>query len=162
VKWHLGRLDLSTKIAVELGLDALHPLLHRTILFLRTPVMDLAGVPRPIHSDDDLHGLLLGSVQCAFSLDVIESKIPGAGSGIVTSSNIPFGSEIFRAKDALWKVPMNSDIQKTCGNCFSNCASTVSKAGRFCTREQDRPKLLSCGRCKVARYYSKVRSARVL
>jgi hypothetical protein len=68
--------------------------------------MDLAGVPRPIHSDDDLHGLLLGSVQSAFSLDVIESKIPGAGSGIVTSSDIPFGSEIFRAKDALWNVPI--------------------------------------------------------
>ena len=74
------------------------------------------------------------------------------------SSDTPFGSEIFRAKNALWNVPINSDIQKTCGNCFSNSASTVSKAGRFCTREQDRPKLLACGRCKIARYRSKVRS----
>jgi hypothetical protein len=119
-------------------------------------------VPRPIHSDDDLRDLLLGSVQSAFSLNIIESKIPGAGLGVVTSSDIPFGSEIFRAKDALWNVPMSSNIRKTCGHCFSNSASTMSKAGWFCTREQDRPKLLTCGRYKMARYYSKVYSARVL
>jgi len=104
----------------------------------------------------------LGSVQSAFSLDIKESKILGAGSGIVTSSNIPSGSEIFRAKDALWNVLINSDIQKTCSNRFSNSASTVSKPGRFCTREQDRPKLLTCGSCKTSRNCSKVRSTRVL
>ena len=69
--------------------------------------MDMAGLIQPIHADSDLCNFLLGSVQSAFRLNIIESNIPCASSGITTTDNIPFGAEIFRVKEALWNVPIN-------------------------------------------------------
>ena len=109
-----------------------------------------------MHGNKELFTYLLNSVQTTIPLQILPSTIPGAGSGLFTSSELAGGQEIFRVEKPLVKCVSNEALDTTCDFCFYCTDSGLHPSGRFLTANDERPKVAACSGCKVVRYCSKV------
>jgi len=125
---------------------------------------DLPTYTRPLHEDEDKCKTMLSSVKTSVSLQILQAAIPGAGTGLFSSSKIAAGEEIFRVENPIVNCGETSMLESTCDFCFFNATSSIHPSGRFATAA-DTPTLVSkCAGCKVVSYCSKVsqRSSRTM
>lgn len=116
-----------------------------------------ASQRKPIHEQPKLCDHILGRVSKSdVSLRIGPSLIPKAGSGLFAVNDIPAGTEIFRT-DPLIMVAESAHTG-ICDFCLLNRDTSVNREGRFYSSvaEDVRPEITRCGRCRVARYCSKV------
>jgi hypothetical protein len=108
----------------------------------------------PIHAQPRLCRGILGRVQTQAELEIKESTIPRAGSGLFSASEIHAGEEIFRTGPLVnCRTP---SVKDTCDQCFASSKATVHAEGRFITADDRNLPIKSCSGCRIARYCSHV------
>jgi hypothetical protein len=108
-----------------------------------------------IYEDQALCTKLLDSVTAAAPLQILPSKIAGAGAGLFTTKNIDCGEEIFRSRPVVNCV-MDGMEKLVCDNCYAFRNSRLHPSGRFRGDKDPKLELKACGGCKVSYYCSKV------
>ncbi len=100
-------------------------------------------------------GILSMLTSSAAPLEIKQSLIDGAGSGLFTTANIPEHHDVFRSQPLVnCRDPSTTYV---CDYCLVNNKSMVHRAdGRFRTDDEKRPTVMPCSGCKVARYCSTV------
>jgi hypothetical protein len=108
-----------------------------------------------IYEDQALCTKLLESVTAAAPLQILPSKIAGAGAGLFTTKDVDCVEDIFRSRPVVNCV--ENKMQKlVCDNCYSCKNSHLHPSGRFCGGEDPNLELKACSGCKVSYYCSKV------
>lgn len=108
-----------------------------------------------IYEDQALCTKLLDSVTAAAPLQILPSKIAGAGAGLYTTKDVDRGQEIFRSRPVINCV-MAEMQALVCDNCYAYKESKVAANGRFCAEESPKLDLKACSGCKACYYCSKV------
>ena len=109
-----------------------------------------------IYEDQAFCTKLLDSVTAAVPLQILPSKIAGAGAGLFVTSEVDFGEEIFRS------CPVVNYVQEgmhelVCDYCYAYSKSNIHSSGRFVTPEDpELESIKACSGCKVCYYCSKV------
>ena len=109
-----------------------------------------------IHEDQALCTKLLDSVTAAVPLQILPSKIPGAGTGLFVTRDVDFGEEIFRS------CPVVSCVEEgmykfVCDYCYAYSKSSIRPSGRLLNPEDPKlDDLKACGGCRMCYYCSKV------
>ena len=108
-----------------------------------------------MYEDQALCTKLLDSVTAAVPLQILPSKIAGAGAGLFTTKDIDCGEEIF------WSCPVVNCVVEgknklVCDNCYIFKDSIMHTSGRFREEEDSKLQLKACSGCKVSYYCSKV------
>lgn len=107
-----------------------------------------------IHEDAVLCRFLLSTVTTSRNLELRESDIPDAGTGLFSAQEIPTGEEIFRSNPLV--NCRDYRITDTCDVCFKSTNSSVHNDGRFYGVDDEEPTMKACSGCRVARYCSRV------
>jgi hypothetical protein len=117
---------------------------------------DLATSRVPIYEDQALCTKLLESVTAAVPLQILPSKIPGAGAGLFVTRDVDVGEEIFRSCPVVNCV--DNKMQKlVCDYCYAYSESSIHPSGRFLTSNDPKlAQMMACNGCKVCYYCSKV------
>jgi hypothetical protein len=111
----------------------------------------------PIYENQALCTLLLNSVTAAVPLQILPSKIAGAGTGLFVTRDVDIGEEIFRSRPVVNCV--DTKIQKlVCDYCYNYSESSMHPSeGRFLTPEDPHLKsMMACSGCRVCYYCTKV------
>ncbi|RYP72841.1 hypothetical protein DL769_004356 [Monosporascus sp. CRB-8-3] len=95
------------------------------------------------HDDAELCQYILGGIATTHSLEIRESEISQAGSGLFAMNNIPEGQEIFRSSP-LVECVADTVADSVCDWCYRNTLSRVHPSGRFRTKEDAAPDIESC------------------
>lgn len=120
--------------------------------------IESAGSRVALYEDQTLCTQLLKTITAAIPLQILPSKIPGAGVGLFVTKDIEDGEEIFRS-DPLVNCVMDRMQSLVCDYCYDPRESAIHPSGRFRTAEDTKPDMKACGGCKVCYYCSKVRTA---
>ena len=118
--------------------------------------LKLPTVNRPIHEDKELCKNFLSKVETAITLNILPASIPGAGSGVFTSTDLAAGEEIFRVPGPLVSCTGNATTEFICDFCFYYEKSKVDPSGRFLTDNDQSRTVSVCNGCKLVRYCTKV------
>lgn len=113
-----------------------------------------------IHDDLDLCRLILTAASASSPLEIRESNIPNAGSGLFTSAPIPVGVEIFRSSPIV--NVRDPSARHVCDWCYATTPSGIDSLGAMAAEQLGAtsimpPKptaMLLCSGCKVGRYCS--------
>jgi hypothetical protein len=116
---------------------------------------DSATSRAPFHEDQTLCIKLLNTITAATPLQILPSKIAGAGAGLFTTKDVDYGEEIFRS-DPVINCVMDGMQNLVCDNCYAYQESKVNLSGRFRVAEDPKLEMKACGGCKVCYYCSKV------
>jgi hypothetical protein len=110
-----------------------------------------------MYEDQALCTRLLDSVTAAVPLQILPSKIAGAGAGLFVTRDVDSGEEIFRSCPVVNCV-MDGMERLVCDNCYAFRNSRLNPSGRFkfCEGEGPKLELKACSGCKVSYYCSKV------
>ncbi|RYP18823.1 hypothetical protein DL765_003703 [Monosporascus sp. GIB2] len=95
------------------------------------------------HEDAELCHYLLGGIATMHSLEIRESEISQAGSGLLAMNDIPEGQEIFRSSP-LVECVVDGVADSVCDWCYTNTLSRVHPSGRFRTKGDAAPDIESC------------------
>ena len=117
--------------------------------------MDPHSEIRMFHKDPQLCTYLLGSIAASTPLQIRESAIFRAGSGLFALEAVPEGREIFRSTPAVECV-VDGLAESVCDLCYTNTLSKVHPSGRFRTKDDAVPDMISCAECGKYYYCSKV------
>lgn len=115
-----------------------------------------AAAPLAFHEDPELCRYLLGRITTAHALRIVQSRTPGAGSGLVTMRPVGAGEELFRQAPLASSV--HDDLRTVCDFCYANSAARVTPDGRFRTKADAVPEPVVCAGCRVCKYCSEVGS----
>ncbi|KAF2799508.1 SET domain-containing protein [Melanomma pulvis-pyrius CBS 109.77] len=107
-----------------------------------------------LYEDQTLCTQLLKTITVATPLQILPSKIPGAGVGLFITKNIEDGEEIFRS-EPLVNCVMNGMQSLVCDYCYCSREGVIHPSGRFRTTEDTMPDMKACGGCKFCYYCSK-------
>lgn len=108
-----------------------------------------------MYEDQALCTKLLDSVTAAVPLQILPSKIAGAGAGLFVTREVGVGEEIFRSRPVVNCVVEGKE-QLVCDNCYIFKNSIMHPSGRFREEGDSELQLKACSGCKVSYYYSKV------
>jgi hypothetical protein len=108
-----------------------------------------------LHQDQELCAQLLGTVVATIPLQISQSKISGAGTGLFVTQAVKAGEEVFRS-DPLVSCVEDGMQSKICELCYRWPTSRVLPHGRFCAAEDNVSDPKACSGCKVCYYCSKV------
>jgi hypothetical protein len=108
-----------------------------------------------LHEDQALCKQLLHTIAVTVPLQILPSKIPGAGTGLFVAKDTEAGEEISRS-EPLVKCVDDGKQSVVCDTCYKNHDSTVNPVGRFRTLEDPNPIMKACSGCKVCYYCSRV------
>ncbi|KAF2009450.1 SET domain-containing protein [Aaosphaeria arxii CBS 175.79] len=107
-----------------------------------------------LHEDETLCTQILETITAASPLQILPSKISGAGIGLFVTKDVDDGEEIFGSKPLVNCV--DNELQRSvCDNCCAYQLSTVHPSGRFRTAEDAELEMKACSRCKVCYYCSR-------
>ncbi|RYP92614.1 hypothetical protein DL770_001256 [Monosporascus sp. CRB-9-2] len=106
------------------------------------------------HEDAELCQYILGGIATTHSLEIRESEISQAGSGLFAMNDIPEGQEIFRSTP-LVECVADGVAESVCDWCYTNKFSRVHPSGRFRTKEDAAPDMEACRGCGKCYYCSK-------
>ncbi|KAK7970103.1 SET and MYND domain protein [Apiospora saccharicola] len=104
----------------------------------------------PFYQNPNLCQLLLSEIVTSNTLQVRESRTPGAGSGLFADNAVPAGQEVFRSKPVVTCV--QDSLSTVCDFCYTNNASKVLPSGRFRTRRGPIEALVECNGCHICKY----------
>jgi hypothetical protein len=107
------------------------------------------------HEDQNLCIKLLNTITATTPLQILASKIAGAGAGLFTTKDVDYGEEIFRSGPVINCV-MDGMQSLVCDNCYAYQESKVNLSGRFRVAEDPKLEMKACSGCKVCYYCSKV------
>jgi hypothetical protein len=108
-----------------------------------------------LFEDQTLCAKLLDSITAATPLQILPSKITGAGVGLFATQDVSCGEEIFRSRPVVNCV--GDGLQKlVCDDCYAFKNSVVHPSGRFQNEEDPEPEIKACSGCKICYYCSKV------
>lgn len=112
----------------------------------------------PIWKQPELYTWILKSVEGSTGiLEVHESLIPNAGSGLFTVKELKAGDDVFWSEPALFIPDVGNDA--ICDYCYADAKSQVHRNGRFIDKEADKTVTKPCSGCQVVSYCSKVCAA---
>ena len=114
-----------------------------------------------LYEDQTLCTQLLKTITTAIPLQILPSKIPGAGAGLFVTRDLDDGEEIFRS-DPLVNCVENGMQSRVCDSCYDYKGSNIHPSGRFWKAEDIELDMKACGGCKVCYYCSKVRTTPIL
>ncbi|KAH6614323.1 hypothetical protein C7974DRAFT_74191 [Boeremia exigua] len=97
---------------------------------------------------------LLDSISAATPLQILPSKIKGAGTGLFTTKDVENGEEIFRSCPVVNCV-MDGMQKLVCDNCYAYQDSKVIPSGRFRKAGEPKLEMKACKGCSVCYYCSK-------
>lgn len=107
------------------------------------------------HEEQTLCTQLLNTITAAIPLQILPSKIKGAGAGLFTTKDVDYGEEIFRSGPVINCVE-DGKQNIVCDNCYAYRESKVHLSGRFRAAEDPKLEMKACNGCKVCYYCSKV------
>ncbi|KAF3032562.1 hypothetical protein E8E12_002292 [Didymella heteroderae] len=107
------------------------------------------------HKDQTLCAQLLNTITAAVPLQILPSKITGAGSGLFVTKDVDYGEEIFRS-DPVINCVADGMQNVVCDYCYGNQRSKIHSSGRFRVAEDPKLEIKACNGCKVCYYCSKV------
>lgn len=122
--------------------------------------MDFPDGDRIFHRDTQLCEYLLRSVAASAPLQIRESAISRAGSGLFALEAVPEGREVFRSAPVVEAV-VDGSADGVCDLCYANTLSKVHPSGRFRTKDDAAPRMMPCAQCGKCYYCSNVSSALV-
>ncbi|TLD03186.1 uncharacterized protein PgNI_12400 [Pyricularia grisea] len=113
-----------------------------------------------VHHNRDLCRLILTAASASHPLEIRESNIPNAGSGLFTTAAIPAGVEIFRSSPII--NVRDPSARHVCDWCYTTTPSGIDNLGVMAAEQLGAtflmpPKptaMLLCSGCKVGRYCS--------
>ncbi|TLD15283.1 hypothetical protein PspLS_10710 [Pyricularia sp. CBS 133598] len=113
-----------------------------------------------IHQDQELCRLILTAASASRPLEIRESNIPNAGSGLFTTAAIPIGVEIFRSSPII--NVRDPSARHVCDWCYTTTPSGIDNLGAMAAEQLGATSLmppkpaamLLCSGCKVGRYCS--------
>lgn len=108
-----------------------------------------------MHDDQTLCTQLLRTITAAVPLQILQSKIPGAGTGVFVTKDVDCGEEIFRS-DPVVNCVENEMRRLVCDYCYLYKNSKIHPSGRFREAEDPKVEMKACSGCKVCYYCSKV------
>ena len=108
-----------------------------------------------MYEDQALCTKLLDSVTAAVPLQILPSKLAGAGAGLFVTREVDVGEEIFRSCPVVNCVVEGKE-KLVCDNCYIFKNSIMHPSGRFREEEDSKLQLKACSGCKVSYYCSKV------
>lgn len=106
------------------------------------------------HRDAQLCRHLLGSITTPHSLEIRESEISQAGSGLFALNDIPEGEGIFGSSPLAECVAAGYE-DSVCDLCYTTTLSRVHPSGRFRTKDDALPEMIACTGCGKCWYCSK-------
>lgn len=111
----------------------------------------------PIHTQEDVCDFLLERLVSKAPLEIRESGIPGAGSGLFTTTDLDAGRQIFVTTPIVAAVADGFE-QSVCDNCYNTRFRRVQADGSLCL-DTDAPvvQYIPCPECKKCYYCSNVR-----
>ncbi|KAF2023778.1 SET domain-containing protein [Setomelanomma holmii] len=107
-----------------------------------------------LHKDQTLCAELLASVKAAAPLQIIRSKISGAGTGLSVTNNVDFGQELFRSRPVVNCVE-DGYQHLVCDYCYVYKDSKLNSSGRIRTAEDTKLDVKACNACHACYYCSK-------
>lgn len=108
-----------------------------------------------LHNDPTLCTKLLQTVEASVPLQILQSNITGAGSGLFVTKDVNIGNEIFRS--SLVMNCVDDGIHKlVCDWCYIYAASKITSNNQFRGFEDLKVDIDACNGCKVCYYCSKV------
>lgn len=111
------------------------------------------------HDDAQLCQYLLGSITTIHSLEIRQSEISQAGSGLFTLNAVPEGAELYRSSPVVECVA-DGLVDGVCDFCYANTLSRVHPSGRFRTKDDAPLEMIPCrAGCGKCYYCSKVSTA---
>lgn len=116
---------------------------------------DVATSRAFFHKDQTLCAQLLNTITAAVPLQILPSKITGAGSGLFVTKDVDYGEEIFRSHPVINCVADGMQ-NVVCDYCYGSRRSKIHPSGRFRVTEDPKQEIKACNGCKVCYYCSKV------
>ena len=107
-----------------------------------------------MHEEPLLSKGILSAVRSTVPLEIKESTIGSAGSGLFAAEAVDAGTEIFRSQPLV--NCRDPRLGHVCDFCFANAKTTVHRDGRFLKADEMPVTIKGCTGCMVARYCSKV------
>ncbi|KAF2023769.1 SET domain-containing protein [Setomelanomma holmii] len=108
-----------------------------------------------LHKDQTLCVELLETLKAAAPLQIAQSKIPRAGTGLFVINDVDFGQEHFRSRPVVNCVE-DGYQHLVCDYCYVYKDSKLSYSGRIRTAEDTKLEVKACIGCKVFYYCSKI------
>ena len=117
----------------------------------------MSAANRTFHGDAQLCEYILGSIVGSIPLEIRESAVSLAGSGLFTQEAVSEGQEIFRSAPAVECVAEGL-ADSVCDLCYANTLTKVHPSGRFRTKDDAVPVMIPCTKCEQWYYCSEVSS----
>ncbi|MCJ1250976.1 hypothetical protein MMC30_008206 [Trapelia coarctata] len=114
----------------------------------------------PLHEDQTVCAQLLNTIATTPPLQILPSKITGAGSGLFTTKDVEEGEEIFQS-EPLVNCVMSSMERLVCDYCYKNHNSGIDPSGRFRTLTDHNPNMKACSGCRACYYCSRTSPKKV-
>ena len=115
----------------------------------------MSAANRTFHGDAQLCAYILGSIVGSIPLEIRESDVSLAGSGLFTQEAASEGQEIFRSAPAVECVAEGL-ADSVCDLCYANTLTKVHPSGRFRTKDDVVPNMIPCTKCEQCYYCSEV------
>lgn len=136
-------------------LDALHFIHMHTIDNELSTGPTCVSSKKALHEEQTFCTELLATVKSAVPLQISQSTIPGAGTGLFVTEDVDLGQELFRS------IPVVNCVEEgyqhlVCDYCYVFKDSKISFNGRFRTAEDRKPNVQACARCNMCYYCSRV------
>lgn len=110
-----------------------------------------SGSRAAFHRNQTLCTQLLKTYTAAVPLQILPSKVTGAGAGLSTTKDVDYGEEIFRSDQVISCV--EDGMQNiVCDNCYAYQESKIHSSGRFRAAEDPKLEMKACNGCKVCYY----------